>query len=160
MKNDSNMLSFNNRGEFSKVVCCDILEEASGQMCVQWVCVCMCVYNCRQMWNLWGLNNTCASEMQSCAKISDCSRIAEESLHEAKDTTNRAVGQDAWSTSEFHMNFNVVNLIVFTLEQHLKVQPHPAVHKHTETVPTWKSNMKRKTAYTLKSPQHPMQLPR
>lgn len=44
MKNDSNMLSFNNRREFSKVVWCDIVEEASGQMRAQCVYVCVRVY--------------------------------------------------------------------------------------------------------------------
>lgn len=130
MKNDSNMFSFNNRREFSKVVWSGILEEASGQMCVQCVHVCVCVsgHNCLGRKNLWA-NPPVQAKRPPC-QITDCSRIAEEPLHEPTDTMHYAVGEDV-STSEFHLNFNEVDLIVFTLEQHLKVQQHRAAHKHT-----------------------------
>lgn len=124
MKNDSNILSFNNWSEFRKVVWCDILEGASGQMCVAGAIV----FENTTFWSyvtlIWANHTLC--------QITECSRIAEKSLHKPRDAMYYAVGQDVWSTSEFHLNFNEVNLIVFTLEQHLKVQQSHTAHKYTE----------------------------
>lgn len=129
MKNDSNIPSFNNWSEFCKVVWCDILEGASGQMCVAGALV----FGNTTFWScvtvIWANHTLC--------QITKCSRIAEKSQHETRDAMHYVVGQDVWSTPGFHLNFNEVNLIVFTHEQHLKVQQSHTAHKYTDAWVTW-----------------------
>lgn len=93
--------------------------------------VCICVHVC--LWERLSsntepleLNNTRMSKTRSVPNYWLLKNRREILAWANRHRVHYVVGQDVWPTSEFHQNFNEVNLIVFTLEQHLKVPQHPA----------------------------------